>query len=297
MSYGAIRIRSLPDPVLFLWAFFFFCLFVSFIKGRKKCLLLSPLAFLGSHFDRWIQREPIIFLFLAKYAEDSCSVLMSPAFEPCHHEVSPTPYVKNCRFDVCSCSSGKDCLCSAIANYAAACARKSILVQWRQPDFCRKCSAAPSNPLIFLILKEFFWQCWVKDLEWDAQISLWQMVRVNLSSTLVKDAKGVPRDCSALGERSGDLTQLHRTFTWVSIFSYSPGNFLNVPGWKSPKWFVVIHELPSFEPQVSHVLTSSVTPDFRWMWGCGGSTKKGKTNLYQKWILAVLWHHPWSQQG
>lgn len=117
------------------------------------------------------------------------------------------------------------------------------------------------------------------------------------SSTLVKDAKDVPRGCSALGERSGDLTQLHRTFTWVSIFSYSPGNFLNVPGWKSPKWFVVIHELPSFEPQVSHVLTSSVTPDFRWMWGCGGSTKKGKTNLYQKWILAVLWHHPWSQQG
>uniref|UniRef100_A0A8C3PPM6 von Willebrand factor n=1 Tax=Calidris pygmaea TaxID=425635 RepID=A0A8C3PPM6_9CHAR len=73
---------------------------------------------------------------LAKYAEDSCSILLSSAFEPCHHEVSPTPYVKNCRFDVCSCSNGKDCLCSAIANYAAACARKKVLVQWRQPDFC-----------------------------------------------------------------------------------------------------------------------------------------------------------------
>ncbi|XP_009511474.2 von Willebrand factor [Phalacrocorax carbo] len=73
---------------------------------------------------------------LAKYAEDSCSILMSSAFEPCHHEVSPTPYVKNCRFDVCSCSNGKDCLCSAIANYAAACARKNVLVQWREPDFC-----------------------------------------------------------------------------------------------------------------------------------------------------------------
>lgn len=45
-----------------------------------------------------------------------------------------------------------------------------------------------------------------------------------------KDAKGVPRDCSALGERSVDLTQLHRTFPWISIFSYSPGNFLNVLG-------------------------------------------------------------------
>ncbi|XP_010144979.1 PREDICTED: von Willebrand factor-like, partial [Eurypyga helias] len=73
---------------------------------------------------------------LAKYAEDSCSILMSSAFEPCHHEVSATPYVKNCRFDVCSCSNGKDCLCSAIANYAAACARKNVLIQWREPDFC-----------------------------------------------------------------------------------------------------------------------------------------------------------------
>ncbi|KAM6438314.1 von Willebrand factor [Rhynochetos jubatus] len=73
---------------------------------------------------------------LAKYAEDSCSVLMSSAFEPCHREVSATPYVKNCRFDVCSCSNGKDCLCSAIANYAAACARKNVLIQWREPDFC-----------------------------------------------------------------------------------------------------------------------------------------------------------------
>ncbi|XP_032850933.2 von Willebrand factor isoform X2 [Tyto alba] len=73
---------------------------------------------------------------LARYAEESCSILMTSAFEPCHHEVSPAPYVKNCRFDVCSCSNGKDCLCSAIANYAAACARKSVLVQWRGPDFC-----------------------------------------------------------------------------------------------------------------------------------------------------------------
>ncbi|KFP30561.1 von Willebrand factor, partial [Colius striatus] len=67
---------------------------------------------------------------------ESCSILMTSAFEPCHHEVSPTPYVKNCRFDVCSCSNGKDCLCSAIANYAAACARRNVLVPWREPDFC-----------------------------------------------------------------------------------------------------------------------------------------------------------------
>ncbi|XP_040421957.1 von Willebrand factor isoform X2 [Cygnus olor] len=73
---------------------------------------------------------------LAKYAEESCSVLMSSVFEPCHREVSPIPYVKNCHFDVCSCSNGKDCLCSAIANYATACARKNVLVQWREPNLC-----------------------------------------------------------------------------------------------------------------------------------------------------------------
>ncbi|XP_010223541.1 PREDICTED: von Willebrand factor [Tinamus guttatus] len=73
---------------------------------------------------------------LAKYAEDSCSILISSAFEPCHREVSPTPYVKNCRFDVCSCANGKDCLCSAIATYATACAQKGVLIQWREPGFC-----------------------------------------------------------------------------------------------------------------------------------------------------------------
>uniref|UniRef100_A0A452GFP6 von Willebrand factor n=1 Tax=Gopherus agassizii TaxID=38772 RepID=A0A452GFP6_9SAUR len=73
---------------------------------------------------------------LAKYAEDSCSVLMSSIFVPCHHEVSPSPYLKNCRYDVCSCSDGKDCLCTAVSTYATACARKGVLIKWREPDFC-----------------------------------------------------------------------------------------------------------------------------------------------------------------
>ncbi|XP_062990456.1 von Willebrand factor isoform X2 [Elgaria multicarinata webbii] len=73
---------------------------------------------------------------LAKYAEASCAVLLSPLFEPCHHKVSPSPYLKNCHYDVCSCSSGKDCLCSAVSAYAMACARTGVLINWRQPDFC-----------------------------------------------------------------------------------------------------------------------------------------------------------------
>ncbi|XP_051818879.1 von Willebrand factor [Antechinus flavipes] len=73
---------------------------------------------------------------LTKYAEESCSLLTSSKFEPCHPVISPTPYLKNCHYDVCSCSSGKDCLCSAVASYASACARKGIMIEWREPGFC-----------------------------------------------------------------------------------------------------------------------------------------------------------------
>ena len=39
-----------------------------------------------------------------------------------------------------SCTSGGDCecLCTAIANYAAACSRIGIHVEWRSQDVCRK---------------------------------------------------------------------------------------------------------------------------------------------------------------
>nr|XP_023655901.1 von Willebrand factor [Paramormyrops kingsleyae] len=69
-------------------------------------------------------------------AEEACTVLLSIQFEPCHDEVNPAPFVRNCRFDVCSCTDGQECLCSAVASYAAACARKGVLVNWRSPKFC-----------------------------------------------------------------------------------------------------------------------------------------------------------------
>lgn len=145
---------------------------------QKKMLTVALLAFLKSH---WlIPCKYVIFLFSAKYAEDSCSILMSSAFEPCHHEVSPNPYVKNCRFDVCSCSNGKDCLCSAIANYAAACARKSVLVQWREPDFCRKWNA-PKTQAFSLSQRNFLAVSDEKSrMRWflqGAKYFLWKMMR------------------------------------------------------------------------------------------------------------------------
>ncbi|XP_069765096.1 von Willebrand factor [Narcine bancroftii] len=71
-----------------------------------------------------------------KYAEEVCSVLLVTEFEPCHHEVNPAPFIKICHYDVCSCSDGNECLCSAISSYAALCARRGVLINWRSPDFC-----------------------------------------------------------------------------------------------------------------------------------------------------------------
>ncbi|XP_032895484.1 von Willebrand factor isoform X3 [Amblyraja radiata] len=71
-----------------------------------------------------------------RYAEEVCSVLLLTEFVPCHHEVSPAPFLKICHYDVCACSSGNQCLCSAIASYAAMCARRGVLINWRSPDFC-----------------------------------------------------------------------------------------------------------------------------------------------------------------
>uniref|UniRef100_A0A8C0KND2 von Willebrand factor n=1 Tax=Canis lupus dingo TaxID=286419 RepID=A0A8C0KND2_CANLU len=72
----------------------------------------------------------------ARFAEEACALLTSSKFEPCHRAVGPQPYVQNCRYDVCSCSDGRDCLCSAVANYAAACARRGVHIAWREPGFC-----------------------------------------------------------------------------------------------------------------------------------------------------------------
>ncbi|KAF5912356.1 hypothetical protein HPG69_004026 [Diceros bicornis minor] len=73
---------------------------------------------------------------LTKFAEEACALLTSPRFEACHRAVGPLPYLQNCRYDVCSCSDGRDCLCGAVANYAAACARKGVHIAWREPGFC-----------------------------------------------------------------------------------------------------------------------------------------------------------------
>ncbi|EDW29183.1 GL18548 [Drosophila persimilis] len=72
------------------------------------------------------------------WSELQCSVLKSPLFAACHVEVPLERYLKRCIFDTCSCDQGGDCecLCTAVAAYADACAQKSINVRWRTPHFC-----------------------------------------------------------------------------------------------------------------------------------------------------------------
>ncbi|KAJ1165139.1 hypothetical protein NDU88_005568 [Pleurodeles waltl] len=77
----------------------------------------------------------------ARFAEDVCSSLMSAKFQPCHQSVNPLPYLKNCHYDACSCSDGKECVCSAVSTYAMACARKGVVIDWRGPELCSiKCA-------------------------------------------------------------------------------------------------------------------------------------------------------------
>lgn len=71
-----------------------------------------------------------------RFAEEACAVLLSVKFAPCHYEVNPEPYVKNCRYDVCSCADGQECLCDAVRSYAAACAAKGVLINWRGQGYC-----------------------------------------------------------------------------------------------------------------------------------------------------------------
>ncbi|XP_016403144.1 von Willebrand factor [Sinocyclocheilus rhinocerous] len=71
-----------------------------------------------------------------RFAEEACAVLLSVKFVPCHYVVNPEPYVKNCRYDVCSCADGQVCLCDAVRSYAAACAAKGVLINWRGHGYC-----------------------------------------------------------------------------------------------------------------------------------------------------------------
>ncbi|XP_076589526.1 von Willebrand factor [Chaetodon auriga] len=71
-----------------------------------------------------------------RFAEEACLVMMSDVFSPCHFLVNPGPFQRFCRYDVCACVDGEECLCSALSAYSAACAARGVLLNWRSPSLC-----------------------------------------------------------------------------------------------------------------------------------------------------------------
>ena len=62
--------------------------------------------------------------------------MMSEVFRPCHFLVNPGPFHKFCRYDVCACVDGEECLCSALSSYATMCAARGVMLEWRSAALC-----------------------------------------------------------------------------------------------------------------------------------------------------------------
>ncbi|XP_016322212.1 mucin-2-like [Sinocyclocheilus anshuiensis] len=72
------------------------------------------------------------------WAIKQCIIITTPVFTDCHSLVDSGPYYDACVRDTCACDSGGDCdcLCTAVAAYAAECRKRGACVAWRRPDFC-----------------------------------------------------------------------------------------------------------------------------------------------------------------
>jgi hypothetical protein len=72
------------------------------------------------------------------WSRESCGVIKSAEFEACHALVPSEDYYGRCVYDACSCDVGGDCecLCTAIADYAAECSKKGVSVHWRSNERC-----------------------------------------------------------------------------------------------------------------------------------------------------------------
>ncbi|XP_019629860.1 PREDICTED: SCO-spondin-like [Branchiostoma belcheri] len=71
------------------------------------------------------------------YASEKCSFLNNKIFSSCHAEVDVDIYYKMCEYDVCGCEDPNKCLCSAIAAYAAECAKSfgtDLFINWREHE-------------------------------------------------------------------------------------------------------------------------------------------------------------------
>ncbi|XP_076880262.1 mucin-5B-like [Brachyhypopomus gauderio] len=82
-----------------------------------------------------------------KYAQLWCSLLTDPngVFAPCHSEISPDIYQKNCMYDTCNCENSESCMCAALSAYTHACASKGILLNGWRNVACKKYATCPNT--------------------------------------------------------------------------------------------------------------------------------------------------------
>nr|XP_015208041.1 PREDICTED: mucin-19-like [Lepisosteus oculatus] len=77
------------------------------------------------------------------YGKENCGYIMDPTgpFAKCHDHVQYDSYIRTCEESVCQCAENvQDCLCTALGNYAKACAAQGIIVEdWRKDDCIVSC--------------------------------------------------------------------------------------------------------------------------------------------------------------
>ncbi|CAB3239227.1 unnamed protein product [Arctia plantaginis] len=65
-------------------------------------------------------------------AEKYCSKLKSKVFEACHWDVDVEAHYEACVYDMCACAGDVSrCLCPVLGDYAMACAKAGVIIQWR----------------------------------------------------------------------------------------------------------------------------------------------------------------------
>ncbi|XP_055505642.1 kielin/chordin-like protein [Leucoraja erinacea] len=69
-------------------------------------------------------------------ANNTCSIIMGPSFEPAHGSIDPQPYYRACLEDSCACVEQTGCLCSILSAYAFRALRLGIILTWRNKTLC-----------------------------------------------------------------------------------------------------------------------------------------------------------------
>ena len=76
----------------------------------------------------------------AAFADKKCNKLKLSPFTKCHQVVDPENFIYACRYDVCGCLDGVNCLCNAVAAYTKECAEHGVIIEWRNNNILPECS-------------------------------------------------------------------------------------------------------------------------------------------------------------